>query len=142
MKMSIRVKRGPGSGSLTSQLTNQLASLIDTGVWAAGQLLPSERTLAEAAGVARNVVRRSYDYLTTSGRVEGQGRTGRRVRAKTSSRRGPHEITPLVTVKVGKTATGKKRSASRSTKKSAKKSGKRSAKSSSRGGAKKASRKR
>jgi DNA-binding FadR family transcriptional regulator len=64
-----------------------LTSLIQTGALAAGELLPSERTLADSLGVARNVVRRSYDYLTSGGHVESQGRRGRRVSAQTSTGR-------------------------------------------------------
>jgi len=65
---------------LTRQITNQLTGLINTGVLAAGEMLPSERTLADSLGVARNVVRRSYEYLMSGELVEGQGRRGRRVR--------------------------------------------------------------
>ncbi|HEY6189099.1 MAG TPA: winged helix-turn-helix domain-containing protein [Pyrinomonadaceae bacterium] len=78
-KLKVRVNR-KGPESLTRQITNQLTGLINTGVLAAGELLPSERTLAESLGVARNVVRRSYDYLMSGELVEGQGRRGRRVR--------------------------------------------------------------
>jgi len=60
--------------------------MIQTGVLAAGELLPSERTLADAAGVARNVVRRSYELLTTSGQIESHGRRGRRVRKQSAKR--------------------------------------------------------
>jgi DNA-binding FadR family transcriptional regulator len=61
--------------------------LISAGVVTVGSMLPSERTLADALGVARNVVRGSYDYLEKSGLIEREGRAGRRVRAKTSRRR-------------------------------------------------------
>jgi GntR family transcriptional regulator len=78
-KLKVRVNR-KGPESLTRQITNQLTGLINTGVLAAGEMLPSERTLADTLGVARNVVRRSYDYLMSGELVEGQGRRGRRVR--------------------------------------------------------------
>jgi DNA-binding FadR family transcriptional regulator len=85
-KLKVRVNR-KGPESLTRQITNQLTGLINTGVLAAGEMLPSERTLAESLGVARNVVRRSYDYLMSGELVEGQGRRGRRVRGSGSSSR-------------------------------------------------------
>jgi DNA-binding GntR family transcriptional regulator len=74
---------------MTRQITDQLAGLINTGILAAGEMLPSERTLADSLGVARNVVRRSYDYLTSSALLVGEGRRGRRVRggSSTSSRK-------------------------------------------------------
>lgn len=78
-KLKVRVNR-KGPESLTRQITNQLTGLINTGVLAAGEMLPSERTLADSLGVARNVVRRSYEYLMSGELVEGQGRRGRRVR--------------------------------------------------------------
>lgn len=86
MKLKVRVNRTKPE-SMTKQITSQLTGLIETGVLAAGELLPSERTLADTLGVARNVVRRSYDYLTSGGHVESEGRKGRRIRAKSSSRK-------------------------------------------------------
>jgi DNA-binding GntR family transcriptional regulator len=86
MKLKVRVNRTKPE-SMTKQITNQLTSLIETGVLAAGELLPSERTLADTLGVARNVVRRSYDYLASGGHIESEGRRGRRIRAKSSSRK-------------------------------------------------------
>lgn len=86
MKLKVRVNRTKPE-SMTKQITSQLTGLIESGALAAGELLPSERTLADTLGVARNVVRRSYDYLTSGGHVESEGRKGRRIRAKTSSRK-------------------------------------------------------
>ncbi|HEX8774495.1 MAG TPA: winged helix-turn-helix domain-containing protein [Pyrinomonadaceae bacterium] len=86
-KLKVRVNR-KGPESLTRQITNQLTGLINTGVLAAGEMLPSERTLAESLGVARNVVRRSYDYLMSGELVEGQGRRGRRVRGSSAGGKG------------------------------------------------------
>lgn len=86
MKLKVRVNRAKGE-SMTRQITSQLSSLIETGALVAGELLPSERTLADSLGVARNVVRRSYDYLASGGHVESEGRKGRRVRAQSASRK-------------------------------------------------------
>lgn len=72
---------------MTRQIADQLGSLIGKGVVAVGSLLPSERTLADSLGVARNVVRGSYDYLEKSGLVQREGRAGRRVRSKTSRKK-------------------------------------------------------
>jgi DNA-binding transcriptional regulator YhcF (GntR family) len=69
---------------MTRQLTEQLGDLISAGALAIGDLLPSERTLANQLAVARNVVRGSYEYLEKAGIVQRDGRKGRRVRAKTS----------------------------------------------------------
>ena len=84
--MKIRINR-KSVESLTRQITDQLGSLISTGALAVGSLLPSERTLAKSLGVARNVVRGSYEYLEKAGVIEREGRKGRRVRAPTSRRR-------------------------------------------------------
>jgi DNA-binding FadR family transcriptional regulator len=61
--------------------------LIGSGTLAVGSPLPSERTLAESLGVARNVVRGSYEYLEKAGVVQRNGNKGRRVRAATSRRK-------------------------------------------------------
>lgn len=84
-KLKVRVNR-KGAESLTRQITNQLTGLINTGALAVGELLPSERTLANSLGVARNVIRRSYDYLASGNLIQGEGRRGRRV-GSTSSRK-------------------------------------------------------
>jgi len=72
---------------MTRQLTDQLGGLISSGALAVGSLLPSERTLAKSLGVARNVVRGSYEYLEKSGVVQREGRKGRRVHAATSRKK-------------------------------------------------------
>src|SRR5206468_12870274 len=87
MALRIRVNR-KSVDSMTRQITDQLGSLIKTGALAVGSLLPSERTLANSLGVARNVVRGSYEYLEKAGFVQREGRKGRRVRAKTAKRKG------------------------------------------------------
>ncbi len=84
--MKIRINR-KSVESMTRQLTDQLGSLISSGALAVGSLLPSERTLANSLGVARNVVRGSYEYLEKAGVVQREGRKGRRVRAATSRKR-------------------------------------------------------
>ena len=88
-KLNIRVNRKKPE-SLTKQIADQLGGLIRTGVLEAGSLLPSERTLAETLGVARNVVRGSYEYLTSGGQIESEGRKGRRVRSTRSGKKSSH----------------------------------------------------
>ena len=83
MTLRIRVNR-KGVESMTRQIANQLTNLISTGAVVVGNMLPSERALADSLGVARNVVRGSYDYLEKAGLVKREGRAGRRVRSKTS----------------------------------------------------------
>ena len=83
MEIKIRVNR-KSPQSLTKQITDQLNDLIDRGVMTAGSLVPSERALANTLGVARNVVRGSYEYLSRGGKLDSAGRQGRRVRPKTS----------------------------------------------------------
>ena len=86
MALKIRINR-KSVESMTRQLTDQLGDLISTGALAVGSLLPSERTLANSLGVARNVVRGSYEYLEKAGVVQREGRKGRRVHAKTSRKK-------------------------------------------------------
>ena len=86
MTLKIRINR-KSVESMTRQITNQLGSLISSGAMTVGSLLPSERALANSLGVARNVVRGSYEYLEKAGVVQREGRKGRRVRAKTSRKR-------------------------------------------------------
>lgn len=81
MTLKIRINR-KSVESMTRQITDQLGSLIGSGAMAVGSLLPSERSLANSLGVARNVVRGSYEYLEKAGVVQREGRKGRRVRAK------------------------------------------------------------
>ena len=82
MTLKIRINR-KSVESMTRQITDQLGGLISTGMMAVGSQLPSERALANSLGVARNVVRGSYDYLEQAGVVQREGRKGRTVRAKT-----------------------------------------------------------
>ena len=83
MALKIRINR-KSVESMTRQLTDQLGDLISSGALAIGSLLPSERMLADSLGVARNVVRGSYEYLEKAGIVQREGRKGRRVRGKTT----------------------------------------------------------
>lgn len=83
MTLKIKINR-KSVDSMTRQITDQLGSLIGSGALAIGSLLPSERTLANSLGVARNVVRGSYEYLEKAGVIQREGRKGRRVRSKTS----------------------------------------------------------
>ena len=99
MAPKIRINR-KSVESMTRQLTDQLGSLISSGALAVGSLLPSERTLAKSLGVARNVVRGSYEYLEKAGVVQREGRKGRRVRSATSRKR--------TTSKAGKKAAKKR----------------------------------
>ena len=86
MTLKIRINR-KSVDSMTRQITDQLDSLISSGTVAIGSMLPSERALANTLGVARNVVRGSYEYLEKAGVVQRDGRKGRTVRAKTSRKR-------------------------------------------------------
>ena len=86
MTLKIRVNR-KSVESMTRQIATQLTSLISDGAVAVGSMLPSERTLADSLGVARNVVRGSYDYLERAGFVQREGRAGRRVRSKSSRKK-------------------------------------------------------
>ena len=86
MTLKIRINR-KSVDSMTRQITDQLGSLISSGALAIGSLLPSERTLANSLGVARNVVRGSYEYLEKAGIIQREGRKGRRVRTKTAKKK-------------------------------------------------------
>ncbi len=86
MTLKIRINR-KSVESMTRQITDQLGSLIGSGAMAVGSLLPSERSLANSLGVARNVVRGSYEYLEKAGVVQREGRKGRTVRSKTSRKK-------------------------------------------------------
>ena len=83
----------PMSGSFTSlqvdtqapeplwrQLYTQLDDLLSSGAVREGASLPPERELAEALGVSRSTVKRSYDQLRHDERLGGRGRAGSVVR--------------------------------------------------------------
>jgi len=86
MTLKIRINR-KSVESMTRQITDQLGSLISSGTMAVGSLLPSERSLANSLGVARNVVRGSYEYLEKAGVIQREGKKGRSVRSKTSRKK-------------------------------------------------------
>ena len=86
MALKIRINR-KSVDSMTRQVTDQLNALISSGALAVGSLLPSERTLANSLGVARNVVRGAYEYLEKAGVVQREGRKGRRIRSKGSRKK-------------------------------------------------------
>jgi len=64
---------------MTRQIREQIDSLIDAGALLAGELLPSERELANRLKVARNVVRGAYEQLMDAGKLVSEGRKGRSV---------------------------------------------------------------
>ncbi len=98
MTFKIRVDR-KSVDSMTRQITEQLRSLIGSGTLAVGSALPSERTLAELLGVARNVVRGSYEYLEKAGVVQRNGNKGRRVRAAPARRKAASKFSKKVAKK-------------------------------------------
>lgn len=102
MALRIRISR-KSVDSMTRQITDQLGNLIKTGALAVGSLLPSERTLANSLGVARNVVRGSYDYLEKAGVVQREGRKGRRITSRT-----PRTSRKKTTSKAGRKAAKKR----------------------------------
>jgi GntR family transcriptional regulator/MocR family aminotransferase len=108
VEIKIRVNR-KSPQSMTKQITDQLTDLIDRGVMTAGSLVPSERALANTLGVARNVVRGSYEYLSRGGKLEGAGRAGRKVRAKTTR----SKTSRASAAKKGKAKSASKKSASK-----------------------------
>jgi len=69
-------RRRPPRDSLTSQVTRDLATQIDSGDLAPGAQLPPERELMQRYGVSRTVVREATSSLRASGRVathQGRG---------------------------------------------------------------------
>jgi len=99
-KSTIRVNRKLPV-SMTKQITDQLTTMIESGIYAVGSYLPSERELAESVRVARNVVRGSYDNLMKAGRIQSEGRKGRTVRSSGGRKR-------AAAAKVSRGATGSK----------------------------------
>jgi DNA-binding transcriptional regulator YhcF (GntR family) len=59
-----------------AQLRRKLASLIDRGVLATGQRLPTVRQLAGDLGIAAGTVMRAYKELEDAGYVRGERRRG------------------------------------------------------------------
>jgi len=91
-KLKIRVNRRSPI-SMTRQIRDQLEARIEAGILAIGELLPSERELAEDAEVARNVVRGAYEQLMSAGRLKSEGRKGRSVRSSTSRKKSTKKAT-------------------------------------------------
>lgn len=85
-KLKVRVNRKSPT-SMTRQIREQINAQIEAGVLAVGELLPSERELAETARVARNVVRGAYEQLMAAGTLRSEGRKGRSVRSSSNSRK-------------------------------------------------------
>jgi DNA-binding transcriptional regulator YhcF (GntR family) len=77
-KLNVRINRKRPE-SMTRQIREQIDSLIDAGALLAGELLPSERELANRLKVARNVVRGAYEQLMDAGKLISEGRKGRSV---------------------------------------------------------------
>ena len=77
-RLNIRVNRKRPE-SMTRQIREQIDSIIDAGELLAGELLPSERELANRLKVARNVVRGAYEQLMDAGKLVSEGRRGRSV---------------------------------------------------------------
>ena len=73
---------------LYRQIAGQIASLIDSGEFAAGARLPAERELATLLGVSRTSVREALISLEIAGRVEVRVGTGVFVRGPLEQREG------------------------------------------------------
>ena len=84
-KLNVRVNRKRPE-SMTRQIREQIDQLIDAGELIAGELLPSERELANRLSVARNVVRGAYEQLMDAGKLISEGRKGRSVSSGRGSR--------------------------------------------------------
>ncbi len=69
--MTLTVDRRNGV-PLYVQLRNQMADLINSGLWRRGFKLPPERHLAEVLGVSRNTVSLAYKGLSDRGLVTSQ----------------------------------------------------------------------
>ena len=73
---------------LYRQIAGQIATLIDSGEFAAGSRLPPERELAVLLGVSRTSVREALISLEIARRVEVRVGTGIFVQQQTESRAG------------------------------------------------------
>lgn len=79
------------------QIRSQIASLIAVGTLAAGQRLPTVRSLAADLGVAPGTVARAYKELETAGLLASRRRHGTTVANTAAPTRG----TPASSAKVG-----------------------------------------
>jgi GntR family transcriptional repressor for pyruvate dehydrogenase complex len=73
------------SKTLTENVTDQILTLIRTGIWKPGELLPSENQLTQQLGVSRACVREALQAVAQIGVVEL--RAGRRARVKAPTAR-------------------------------------------------------
>ena len=64
------------------QVADQIAGLIDQGVWAVGDRLPPERDLAQRLGVSRPTVREAMVALDLAGRIDVRTGAGTFVKAR------------------------------------------------------------
>lgn len=78
---------GKAGEPLWRQLYRQLDDLLSSGRLREGTSLPPERELADALGVSRSTIKRTYDELRHAQRLGGRGRAGSVVR--TPPRRAP-----------------------------------------------------
>lgn len=66
----LRLKMNARSGeSGSAQVARQIGELITGGLLKAGEMLPSEDTLAEQLGVGRKIVRSAYGKLVDAGHL-------------------------------------------------------------------------
>ncbi|WP_028708448.1 PLP-dependent aminotransferase family protein [Propionicicella superfundia] len=71
-----------GDGVLPDSLATSIAQLIDSGLIAAGSLLPPQRRLGEALGVSRGTVASAYGRLEAEGYLIARQGSGCRVRSR------------------------------------------------------------
>ncbi len=76
-----------GEGALPDALSTAIVELIDSGLIAAGSLLPPQRSLGPALGVSRGTVAAAYGLLEAEGYLITRQGSGCRVRS-----RGPHRL--------------------------------------------------
>ena len=104
-RLNIRVNRKRPE-SMTRQIREQIDQFINTGELIAGELLPSERELANRLKVARNVVRGAYEQLMDAGMLISEGRRGRSV---SSGRGGTKKRSSKASTKKASTSKGSKK---------------------------------
>ncbi|WP_225993341.1 MocR-like pyridoxine biosynthesis transcription factor PdxR [Actinomadura rudentiformis] len=79
---------------LTAQLTGQLRAAMREGRLAAGERLPSSRSMASVLGVSRTVVTEAYEQLYAEGWLEGRHGSGTYV-TEISAAQPPHPISEI-----------------------------------------------
>ncbi len=84
--MALQVDRKTGV-PLYVQLREQMAQMIESGLWRRGMKLPTERHLARVLGLSRNTVSLAYKGLADRGLVVSQQGRGTFVRGGDASRR-------------------------------------------------------